>query len=482
MIHDIVIPSAGESITSAEIARWYKNDGVWVEEGELLVSLETDKVSNDLHAPASGSLKILVKEGEEVSIGTVIGRLDDEVLRSDVKSSHDKVLQEVSSVENVQQPVSPVSAPPVIAHKEDKIVKELPSQKEARTAAPELFSKKPLGAPPPNAMAALAAAAEAVKTPPVQSVSSPEASFVLTSMGGTAEKKEEPVVIPPAPAPKPAPAPVQETPAPKPVLPVEPVAPVQPATSPVPNTPAPVSNVSYGLSEDGRTERVKMTPLRRKVAAQLLSVQSESAILSTFNECDMSAVMKLRKSLQEDFVKRHGVKLGFMSFFIKAVVNALKAVPEINAQIDGNDIVKKHFYDISVAVGTEKGLVVPVIRDCDKKTFGEIEQELAELAEKARTGKITMPDLQGGVFTISNGGVYGSLLSTPIINPPQSGILGLHSIKERPIAEDGQVVIRPMMYLALSYDHRLVDGKQAVSFLVRVKECIEDPTLLLLDA
>jgi 2-oxoglutarate dehydrogenase E2 component (dihydrolipoamide succinyltransferase) len=225
-----------------------------------------------------------------------------------------------------------------------------------------------------------------------------------------------------------------------------------------------------------------MSPLRKKIATHLVNAQHEAAILTTFNECDMSAVMDLRKRLQDDFTARNGVKLGFMSFFIKAVVEALKSVPQVNARIEGDEIVENHFYDIGVAVGTEKGLIVPVIRDCDQKSFAQIEKDIVDYAVKARDGKLGLPDLQGGVFTITNGGIYGSLLSTPIINPPQSGILGMHSIQQRPVAVDGQVVIRPMMYLALSYDHRLVDGKEAVTFLVRVKQCIESPERMLLGA
>jgi len=225
-----------------------------------------------------------------------------------------------------------------------------------------------------------------------------------------------------------------------------------------------------------------MSPLRRKIATHLVNAQQNAAILTTFNECDMSQVMGVRKQLQESFVERHGVKLGFMSFFLKATVEALRAVPQVNARVDGEDLVTNHFFDIGVAVGTERGLVVPVLRDCDRKGFAEIEKEIGAFAAKAREGKIAYEDLQGGCFTITNGGIYGSLLSTPILNPPQSGILGMHSIQERPVARDGQVVIRPMMYLALSYDHRIVDGKDAVTFLVRIKECIEQPTRLLLEA
>jgi 2-oxoglutarate dehydrogenase E2 component (dihydrolipoamide succinyltransferase) len=223
-----------------------------------------------------------------------------------------------------------------------------------------------------------------------------------------------------------------------------------------------------------------MTPLRRKIAAQLVSAQHQAAILTTFNECDMSSVMKLRSEMQDAFVAEHGVKLGFMSFFIKAVVSALKACPAINARIDGDDLIENHYFDIGVAVGTEKGLMVPVVRDADQKSFAQLEKDLAAYSVKAREGKIELKDLQGGVFTLSNGGIYGSLLSTPILNPPQSGILGMHKIQERPVAVKGQVVVRPMMYLALSYDHRIVDGKEAVTFLVRVKDCIENPMRLML--
>ncbi len=234
-------------------------------------------------------------------------------------------------------------------------------------------------------------------------------------------------------------------------------------------------------ASDDRVTRKKMSPLRRKIAQQLVMAQHTAAILTTFNECDMTAVSELRKKSQDAFTKKNGMKLGFMSFFIKAAVEGLKAVPSLNARIEGDDFIQNHFYDIGVAVGTERGLVVPVVRDADKKSFADLERDIAEFAGKAREGKIKIEDLQGGTFTISNGGVYGSLLSTPILNPPQSGILGMHSIQQRPVALDGKAVVRPMMYLALSYDHRAVDGKEAVTFLIKVKDCIEDPTKLSLD-
>jgi 2-oxoglutarate dehydrogenase E2 component (dihydrolipoamide succinyltransferase) len=271
-------------------------------------------------------------------------------------------------------------------------------------------------------------------------------------------------------------------------------APAAPATAPAAST-SPVvslsaavaaaneslSTVSDNISpvSDARTTRKRLSPLRRKIAAQLVMAQHTAAILTTFNEADMSAVMALRKSLGEDFQKQHGIKLGFMSFFIKAVVSALQAVPQMNVRVEGDELVQNHFYDVGVAVGTERGLVVPVIRNAEQKTFADIERDLVTFATKAREGKITTEDLSGGVFTISNGGIYGSLLSTPILNPPQSGILGMHKIQERPMAVNGQVVIRPMMYLAVSYDHRVVDGKEAVTFLVKVKDGIEQPSRLL---
>jgi 2-oxoglutarate dehydrogenase E2 component (dihydrolipoamide succinyltransferase) len=233
--------------------------------------------------------------------------------------------------------------------------------------------------------------------------------------------------------------------------------------------------------ESGRFTRKKMSPLRRKIAAQLVMAQHTAAILTTFNECDMTAVQELRAKSQDAFTKKNGLKLGFMSFFIKAAVEGLKAVPSINSRIEGEDFIQNHYYDIGVAVGTERGLVVPVVRDADKKSFAELERDIADFATKAREGKMKIEDLQGGVFTISNGGVYGSLLSTPILNPPQSGILGMHTIQKRPIAIKDEIAIRPMMYLALSYDHRAVDGKEAVTFLITVKQCIEDPKKLPLD-
>lgn len=365
---EVKVPTVGESITSGILSTWHKKDGETVNAGDVLFTLETDKVSTEVAAPESGILRTQVAEGDEVKIDQVVA---------------------------VIEPGAGTVA-----------------EKPAEPAKPE----------------------PAAKAPP--------------------EPAKAPVPAPPAaPVPSPAPPKKEEVPAPKPKI---------------------------AAPDDPRTTRKKLTPLRRKIAAQLVMAQHTAAILTTFNECDMSEVMALRKEMQEEFTKKHGVKLGFMSFFVKSVVDALKAVPSINSRIDGDDLVQNNYHDIGVAVGTERGLIVPVLRNCDQKSFGEIESDLMGYAVKARDGKIGLDDLQGGVFTISNGGVYGSLLSTPILNPPQSGILGMHKIQERPVAEKGQVVVRPMMYLALSYDHRVVDGKEAVTFLIRVKDCIENPARLLL--
>jgi len=257
--------------------------------------------------------------------------------------------------------------------------------------------------------------------------------------------------------------------------------PATPAKAATPAKSIPAKAAPTPVDEEGRTTRTKMSMLRRKISQHLVNAQHTAAILTTFNEVDMTAIMELRKAVQETFVAKHGVKLGFMSFFVKAVVQALKDVPQINGRIDGTDIIQNHYYDMGVAIGTEKGLVVPVLRDPDQMSFADIEKSIRAYAVKAQEGKIELTDLQGGVFTISNGGTYGSLLSTPILNPPQSGILGMHSIQQRPVAIDGKVEIRPMMNLAMSYDHRLVDGKEAVTFLIRIKDALENPTRLMLE-
>jgi 2-oxoglutarate dehydrogenase E2 component (dihydrolipoamide succinyltransferase) len=383
MSTEVKIPTLGESIAGGLISKWHKNDGEAVKSGDILLTLETDKVAQEIAAETDGVLRQKAKEGDEVEVGAVVATIESG------------------------------SGAPAAAEPAPKELAPAPAAKAAEPApAPAPKAEAPAPAEAPKA-----AEPAKVETPQLKLVPKPEVEA--------------------APAPKPAPSP------------------------------------------EGRTTRKKMTPLRRKIAEQLVNAQRTAAILTTFNECDMSEVMNLRKVMQDDFVKKHGVKLGFMSFFVKAVVDALKAVPQINVRVDGDEIISNNFYDIGVAVGTERGLIVPVIRDADQKSFADIEKDIIGYAKKAKEGKIQIDDLTGGVFTISNGGVYGSLLSTPILNPPQSGILGLHAIKERPVAENGQVVIRPVMNLALSYDHRVVDGKEAVTFLIRVKDCIEKPARLL---
>lgn len=413
MAHEITIPSVGESITSATLGTWHKGDGDYVRSGEVILTIETDKISTELESDKDGILKHLASEGDELEIGAPVAA--------------------------IEEGEAPEGAAPE-GESEEK--------SEPETGSGDSGEEKEEEAP--AAETAGASSDDSVKATPVARKIAEEKGIdlaVVTGSGAGGKVTKSDVL-----------GAVADEKA------------------------APVESGAPAAKGKGRTTRKKMSPLRRKIATHLVNAQQESAILTTFNECDMSNVMALRKRVQEDFVARHGVKLGFMSFFIKAVVDALKAVPSINAQIEGDEIVQNHFHDVGVAVGTDKGLFVPVIRDCDEKSFAEIEQSIIDYANKAREGTIALEDLQGGVFTITNGGIYGSLLSTPILNPPQSGILGMHSIQQRPVAVDGEVVIRPMMYLALSYDHRIVDGKEAVTFLVRVKECIENPDRLLVGA
>ncbi len=479
---DVKVPAAGESITSANVARWHKKNGDPVQKGDILVTLETDKVSNELEAPAAGTLEILVGEGEEVSIGTVIARISGEVAAA------------AAAAPVVQAPVAaPVQAPASGGVLELKV----PAAGESITSANVAKWRKNDGEQVvqgevlvtletdkvSNELEAPASGRLKILTPEGEEVS---IGAVIATID-TSATASAPALAAPTPAPVAAPAAVpassfvvpasagSSTPAPTPVS--APVSAKPDFTAPT----APAERASTEVVSDGRTTRKKMSMLRRKIATHLVNAQQTAAILTTFNEVDMTSVMDLRKQVQDDFMKKHGVKLGFMSFFVKAVAQALKDVPSVNGRIDGTDIIQNHFYDIGVAIGTEKGLMVPVLRDVDQKSFAQIEKDILDYANKAKDGKITLEDLTGGVFTISNGGTYGSLLSTPILNPPQSGILGMHTIQQRPVALNGQVVIRPMMYLALSYDHRLVDGKEAVTFLIRIKDCLENPTRLLLE-
>jgi 2-oxoglutarate dehydrogenase E2 component (dihydrolipoamide succinyltransferase) len=416
---EVKIPAVGESITSGVLSVWHKKNGDFVADGEALFTLETDKISTDVPASGSGRLEIKVDAGQEVKIGQIVALLDEKAAPAAGPAPAD-------------QP----SAPKAATGPEPA--------KESETPASIAAGIHP-GALPPSVRRI--AEEEKVNLADVQG----------TGKHGQVTKADLIQYL----ESKSAPPPVR----------AEPAAPKPPQ--------APAASITQ-IDRAARTTRRKLTPLRKKIAAQLVLAQQNAAMLTTFNECDMSAIMKLRSQYQETYQKKHGVKLGFMSFFIKAVVEALMDVPAINARIDGDDLVENHYYDIGVAVGTERGLVVPVIRDADKKSFAELEKEVTAFAGKARDGKLQLDDLTGGVFTITNGGIYGSLLSTPILNPPQSGILGMHKIQNRPVVMGEEIVVRPMMYLALSYDHRVVDGKEAVTFLVRMKECIEDPTRLLL--
>jgi 2-oxoglutarate dehydrogenase E2 component (dihydrolipoamide succinyltransferase) len=431
MAIEVKIPAVGESITSGVVSVWHKKSGEFVNEGEPLFTLETDKVSTEIVAEKGGLLETKVPEGQEVKIGEVVATIDDS------KQPGAKKVPEPTKVEKPQEK------------------KKEESEGKKKEPQPE---KKP----------AVAVGADRVgpESPPLATTLSPAVRRIVkeeklepekirgTGMGGRLTKAD---VL--------ASAKNRKS--------------VEGAISP-PQTTTP-SPTAVQPSPDGRFIRKKMSPLRRKIAQQLVMAQHTAAILTTFNECDMSAVQELRRKEQEEFTKKNGVKLGLMSFFVKACVEALKAVPAVNGRIEDDDFIQNNFYDIGVAVGTERGLVVPVLRDADKKSFAQLEQAIADFAARAREGKLKIEDLQGGTFTITNGGVYGSLFATPILNPPQSGILGMHKIMPRPVAVDGKVEVRPMMYLALSYDHRAIDGKEAVTFLVKVKECIEDPKKLTLD-
>jgi 2-oxoglutarate dehydrogenase E2 component (dihydrolipoamide succinyltransferase) len=417
---DIKVPAMGESVTEGTLANWLVKPGQQVAQDDPVAEIETDKVAIEVPAPAAGVIsEQLVKEGDTVKIGTIIARM--------------------TAGAAAATAAAPTAAPAA-----------RPSASAAASA-----TASPAAAPKANGPAAAARATDKV-APSVQRIAT-EAGVNPSDVpgsgrGGRATKADairyvaESAAAPPAAARPSAPAAVRP-----------------------PRDLAP------------REERVKMTRLRQTIARRLKDAQNTAAMLTTFNDVDMGHVMDLRKKYKDSFEKKHGVKLGFMGFFTKACVAALKEIPNVNAEIDGADIIYKNYYNMGVAVGTDKGLVVPVVRDADVMSLAQIEAEIGRLGGLARDGKLAMDDLQGGTFTITNGGVYGSLMSTPILNPPQSGVLGMHRIENRPVAIDGEVVIRPMMYLALSYDHRIVDGKEAVTFLVRVKEALEDPERLLLD-
>lgn len=407
MATEVKVPALGESISSGYLAKWHVQSGDYVESGQTLFDLETDKVTSEGTAEVSGVIELKVEEGDEVEVGAIIAEIDE---------SADKPNGSKSSNGDAD---------------------------EAEESIPDSDS----GKDHPHSPAVRRLAEESGVDP---------ATLKGTGKDGRVTKGDMLEAIEKA---KKSSSESESTKDEKPAEKAKPTAEAKDSTE--------------------RQSKKKLTPLRRTIANRLVQAQQTTAMLTTFNEVDMKAVMELRKKHQEAFVEQHGIKLGFMSFFTKAVVHALKAVPAINAQLDEDTLIENHYYDIGIAVSTPKGLMVPVIRDCDQLSFAGVENEILSYAKKARDGKIGINDLQGGVFTITNGGIFGSMLSTPILNTPQSAILGMHTIQERPVVRNGEIVIRPMMYLALSYDHRIVDGKEAVTFLVKVKEQIEDPSRLL---
>ena len=443
---DIKVPNVGESVSEVTVAAWMVKVGDSVEKDQALVELETDKAAQELVSPGAGTITdILIGEGETAAIGDVLARLgggpvsaatSDEAKKGD-ESGHGGELPDV--------PPTNIDSIPGGSIPDD--VKVMP-------AAAKLIRERGLDA---ARIKGTGKGGRIRKGDVLEAIERGDAAHVAAEGGAYGNAGAPSAEVPSAEVPSYTPAPTAKAPAP-----------------------------SAPRELGPREERVRMSRLRQTIARRLKDAQNTAAMLTTYNEADMSEIMALRSKYKETFVRRHDVKLGFMSFFVKACVQALKEVPAVNAEIDGTDIIYKNFYDISIAVGTPKGLVVPVIRDCDGKTLAEIEKSINAVAEKARDGELSIADMQGGTFTISNGGVYGSLMSSPILNPPQSGILGMHKIEKRPVvvtnkAGGDEIVIRPMMYLALSYDHRIVDGKEAVTFLVRVKECLEDPERLLLE-
>jgi 2-oxoglutarate dehydrogenase E2 component (dihydrolipoamide succinyltransferase) len=430
----VKIPPLGESVVSGILAKWHVANGATVKKDQPLFELETDKITSEGLAEADGVITLAVAEGAEVKIGQVVAMIE-------VGAASTPTISDAA----------PASVPEPETQNPKPAGKTAPVSPAVRRLAEETQID-------PATVAGTGKAGRVTKGDMLR-----EAETRDESRGTSAQRSIE--------APSPSPASAQSA-----------IRIPQSAIA----TPVPLPSVSAPETQDlkletlRRTTRRKLTPLRAKIAERLVQAKNQTAMLTTFNEVDMSAVRDLRARYQDDFLKRHGIKLGFMSFFVKAAVHALREVPAVNASLDGDTIVQNSYFDIGVAVSTERGLMVPTLRDCDTKSLAQIEKDLAAYAVKAREGKIGLDDLQGGVFTITNGGIFGSMLSTPILNPPQCGILGMHAIQDRPVARDGQVVIRPMMYLALSYDHRLVDGKEAVTFLVKVKQAIEDPARLLL--
>lgn len=428
---EIKIPAVGESITEATIAQWVKKDGDMVKRDDILLILETDKASVEVVAENAGKLSVKVKEGQTVAIGSVVGEVDTDAAGGNVGAT----ATTPTASPKPSAPPAGLTPPPMPA---------VPAPGAKPVTPPPGFTPPPI-------------------SPSVRRMSEEQginvAGMTGTGKDGRLTKGDLMGVTKVAtPAPSAASVPSVKTPA---------------APTPLPQAKMAFSNAV--------TTREPMSKLRQTIARRLVEAQHTAAILTTFNEIDMTAVMALRAKYKEKFKERYNINLGFMGFFTKAAVEALKAFPRVNGMIDGNDLVFNNFVNIGIAVGTEKGLVVPVVKNAEHLSIAEIEMSIKHYAEKARDGKISLDDMSGGTFTISNGGVYGSLMSTPILNPPQSGILGLHKIEERPVAIQGKVEIRPMMYVALSYDHRIIDGGESVSFLVKIKEGMEDPARLLLE-
>ena len=431
MSEKIVVPALGESITEATVAKWLKNPGAAVEADEPIVELETDKVNLEVPSPISGVLtEINSQDGSVVEVGALLGSVSADsgaVKSAPIKKEEIKKEQITPKESNVIKLDASKKEPKIFEEKEIKKSKEKPLvlTEEVKTEVAPKRDMSPTLSPAVRKIVA-------------------ENNIDINSIQGSGKDGR--------------------------VLKGDLISLM--GANPKPSE----RKIQYG-----EEERIKMTRLRQTIAKRLKQAQENAALLTTFNEVDMSSVMEMRKENQEDFQSRYGIKLGFMSFFVKACVVALKNFPAVNAEIDGDEIIYKNYYNISFAVGTDKGLVVPVLRNADELSFADIEKNIKEISEKARDGKLTIEDLQGGTFTISNGGVYGSMLSTPILNLPQSGVLGMHNIVERPVVVDGEIKIRPIMYLALSYDHRIIDGKESVSFLKMIKENLEDPRRLFLD-
>ncbi|QQR39773.1 2-oxoglutarate dehydrogenase complex dihydrolipoyllysine-residue succinyltransferase [Devosia rhizoryzae] len=434
MSTEIRVPTLGESVTEATIGQWFKKVGDTVNADEPIVELETDKVTIEVPAPASGVLEaIAANPGDTVDVNALLGAIGGGTGAAASAPAATPAPQPAPS-----QPAAAPQAPAA-------------TDRAPAPSAQKLINENGLNAADINGSGK---SGQVLKEDVLASILRPQAAAPAAQPAQALDTSGAPKLYNPAPASAPAAKPAE---APK------------AARSPV------------AADDASREERVKMTRLRQTIARRLKDAQNTAAMLTTFNEVDMKPVMELRNQYKELFEKKHGVKLGFMGFFTKAVVHALKEIPAVNAEIDGDDLIYKQYAHIGVAVGTDKGLVVPVVRNADGMSIAEIEKEIGNLGKKARDGQLSMADMQGGTFTISNGGVYGSLMSTPILNAPQSGILGMHKIQERPVVVGGQIVVRPMMYLALSYDHRIVDGKEAVTFLVRVKESLEAPERLVLD-